>query len=688
MSAEARAVPKSVERRVGVVIVHGVGENELGYAVNTVAKTLKDNAAGYSFQPNSEVIRLRDGAEDGDTEDMKREFRVVRRRADHADGTRVTLDELHWADLTNLKAGRLNAMLGIFRVIFESHHLVAAMLDRPAHALTRFLRRLLLLASWLMRGPLAALTIATSAICAVLMFGPVSGTIGGMSVSNKFIAVQLILLIAAAILLFVVARFRDVSWYDTIFWLAVVTSALIVLERSVTIPEAVRTWPIVKETVGHHCFHDVDDARGRSLRAAYRENPAAVKKAQSDACYINGPYRVIAYGWRLWGGLLIASILLLGLMHLRSWAGGERAPIAPAAASIGIVILQFMLWTLIVVTVIFPMLSRGEAIKDLLLVRQELIAKRYDIDTGMVAKLMEFPVVDLDWIGRFKFVYGAAATTLVGFVFVGALIILRRTWVAYRNRHDLKRARDRMPELVFNGWLVAWLILAVVSVIGFIWFTESTEHPAFGPVKSIMLLVAAGAALLVPALLLERVSNGVHIARDLIDHHFAPRLETAVYFLPRVFLDESRFPRRKRIKERLEAVIENLIREGPWDKLVLVGHSQGSIVIFDYAEERFPYVAAASRERPAMISLGTPLGTIYRKYFFEYEAMMHLRAISGRLSQLLNLYRVDDYVAGPLPANGAAVLNIPMPQGGHMDYWNEPVVGRELDGLIRSPGRG
>lgn len=686
MPAEARPVSKSGERRVGVVVVHGVGENELGYAVNTLVRTLKDNAAGYRLQPHSEVIRLRDGAEDGDGPDVEREFRVVRRRAEHADGTKVTFDELHWADLTNLKAGRLNALLGIFRVIFESHHLVGAMLDRPAHVLTRWLRRLLLLASWLMRGPLAALTIATSAICAVLMFGPVSGPIGGLSVSDKFIAVQMILLVVSGILLFVVARFRDVSWYDTIFWLAVVTSALIVLERSVTIPEAARTWPIVKESVGYHCFHD-DDTRGRSLRAAYRENAGAVKKAQSDACYINGPYRIIAYGWRFWGGLLIASILLLGAMHLRAWAGGEKAPIPPAAASIGIVILQFMLWTLIVVTVIFPMLSRGEAVKDLLLVRQELIAGKVDIDRGMIAKLMEFPAVDLDWIGRFKFVYGAAATTLVGFVLVGALIIMRRMWVAYRNQHDLKRARDRMPALLFNGWLVAWLILAVLSVIGFIWFTETTEHPAFGPVKSIMLLVAAGAALLVPALLLERVSNGVHIARDLIDHHFAPRLETAAYFLPRVFSEETRFPRRTRIKERLEAVIENLIREGPWDKIVLVGHSQGSMVIFDYAEERFPYIAAAGRERPAFVSLGAPIGTIYRKYFFEYEAMAHVRELGGRLSHWLNLYRVDDYVGGPLEAERKGIQNIPMPQGGHMDYWREAVAGRELDGLIRSPGQ-
>lgn len=679
-ASAAAARPKSV----GVVIVHGVGETELGYSVNTLVQALQSNAPGYRVARHSEVIRLADTDDLGRQPDPPQQFRVVRRRASHDSGIDIAFDELHWADLTNLKAGRLNALLGMFRVIFESHHLVNAMLTRAGDGLSGLMRWLLLIAGWLMRGPLAALTIATSAICGVMMFGPVTGMIGELPVASKFLIVQFALLFLAAGLLFMVGYSRDVSWYDTAFWLLIVTVGFIALESTVRLPEAVRTWPVVSETVGYHCYHRKDDQRARSLRAAYRENAAELDSAQADACYINGPYRIIAYGWRFWGGLMVVSILLLLMMHYRAFRTGDKAAIAPAATGIGIVIMQFMLWTLIVVTVIFPMLNRGEAVKDLLQVRQELIANKVDVKRGIIAKLMEVPAIDLDWIGRFKFVYGAAATTLVGFVLIGAVLIARRSIVGYRHRRDLALARERMPALLFNGWLLAWLMFAVLAVILFIWFTETTDHPAFEPVKSVMLMVAAAAALLVPALLLERVSNGVHIARDLIDHHFQPRLETGTYFLPAFFLAKSRFPRRERIKARLEAVIENMLKEGPWERIVLVGHSQGSVVLFDYMQDRHPYVAAMGCEKPAMLTFGAPLQGIYQKYFHEYEGDNGPEALRGRLSRWLNLYRVDDYVGGPIEdLDNPALENVAMRAGGHMDYWREPDVARALDELIR-----
>lgn len=679
--AKAAAPPS---QNIGVIVVHGVGEADLGDAVNTLVHALQSNAPGYRIAPHAEVIRLADTDEVGRNADTSRKFRVVRRRARHDSGLQVTFDELHWADLTNLKAGRLNAMLGMFRVIFESHHLVNAMLHRAGDGMSTFMRWMLLIAGWLMRGPLAALTIATSAICAVMMFGPVTGVIGELPVASKFLIVQVALLLLAAGLLFMVGYARDVSWYDTAFWLLIVTVAFITLETTVKLPEAVRTWPVVSDTVGYHCYHRKDDNRARSLRAAYQESAAELASAQADACYINGPYRIIAYGWRFWGGLMVASILLLLLMHYRAWRTGDKAAIAPAAAGIGIVIMQFMLWTLIVVTVIFPMLNRGEAVKDLLQVRQELIASKVDVKRGIIAKLMEVPAIDLDWIGRFKFVYGAAATTLVGFVLIGALLIARRTWIGYRFRRDLALARERMPALLFNGWLLAWLMFAVLAVILFIWFTETTEHPAFEPVKSVMLVVAAGAALLVPALLLERVSNGVHIARDLIDHHFQPRLETGTHFLPAFFAAATPFPRRERIKARLEALVENMMKEGPWERIVLVGHSQGSVVLFDYVQDRHPYVAAMGRDRPAMLTLGAPIQGIYQKYFHEYEGGNGPEVLRGRLTRWLNLYRVDDYVGGPIEdIDNPALENIAIRAGGHMNYWREPETARALDALIQ-----
>ncbi len=214
--------------RVGLVVIHGVGETEPGYAVNTLLETLSGKVPDYKVSQFSAFQRLKEdvGQEASPT------FPVVSRRATHADGTELTGVELHWADLTNLQPGRLNALAGLFRVIFESHHLVDAMLRRGNEFAANGVRALLWFASWMMRGPIAALTIATSAICLFLLFGPLPYAPRDKSWLNvnlgdaqqRFVIVEAVLFVLSFAALVWIATKRDISWYDTVFWLAAATA--------------------------------------------------------------------------------------------------------------------------------------------------------------------------------------------------------------------------------------------------------------------------------------------------------------------------------------------------------------------------------------------------------------------------------------------------------------------------------
>ena len=116
--------------------------------------------------------------------------------------------------------------------------------------------------------------------------------------------------------------------------------------------------------------------------------------------------------------------------------------------------------------------------------------------------------------------------------------------------------------------------------------------------------------------------------------------------------------------------------------------SQGSVVAYDYIRGEAPDYPELGGARPLLVSCGSPLGSVYQKYFYEYGPKDFMpAALAGALSRWVNLYRVDDYIGGRVEVTkGLAIDNRVLPPGGHMDYWSEPAVaaairaatGREL----------
>ena len=174
-----------------------------------------------------------------------------------------------------------------------------------------------------------------------------------------------------------------------------------------------------------------------------------------------------------------------------------------------------------------------------------------------------------------------------------------------------------------------------------------------------------------------RASRGVlHIARDVVDHQYTPRLSFARWMLPKGSRREGIHPRRVRLQNRLHALMSEVIKPGNFDRLVFVTHSQGTVIMHDYLTSKRDEAELRDVKHIDVITLASPLSHIYQHYFHDYERATRPAArLSPRLRSWTNLWRIDD----PIGQRVDIVLddfisNVALGPGGHVNYWKENEV--------------
>lgn len=151
--------------RIAVVVTHGVGEAEPGDCVRGLVATLL-RRKGVHVAETTEVGWLDDepapvggaapapaGAAAALVSDAAgeatpprpcRKFPVSFHAVTINGRQHLTFADVYWADLTRVGTGRVSALLGLFRVIFEAHYVIDAMLDPKRGFAERSLRAILL----------------------------------------------------------------------------------------------------------------------------------------------------------------------------------------------------------------------------------------------------------------------------------------------------------------------------------------------------------------------------------------------------------------------------------------------------------------------------------------------------------------------------------------------------------------
>jgi hypothetical protein len=131
--------------------------------------------------------------------------------------------------------------------------------------------------------------------------------------------------------------------------------------------------------------------------------------------------------------------------------------------------------------------------------------------------------------------------------------------------------------------------------------------------------------------------------------------------------DGSKLSSRQYTRERLRMLLTQLRNREPNLALVVVAHSQGSVISWSLLHEE-------GRLADLLITMGSPLSTIYARFLgAEFQRPFTL------VTQSHNLYRDGDYIGGVV--NGFQ-KNVPIGPGVHTDYWSDEIVAIKLRDCI------
>jgi hypothetical protein len=647
--------------RVGVIVVHGVGETEPGWSNEFVVDRLSAHCPELVPEPYSEAYHLDDR---GRTKTGSH-FPAYVRRARLGPRHQVSFLELYWADLSKTAAGPASFILASLRLFYEAPFILAhSFLLQNRSGYHWLLKQLVLTATWLLRWPIAGMN-TTTFVAALAVIG-----LHRADLMPKWpLAITLCIILALIALAgFVIARLRmhhdlwltDVAFATALFSLIAIACIGLLY---VTVP-------------GSHL-------------------------APPDA-FLALCLPPILYIWVAWSGIIALAIAMMVPIYLKRLVGlapKKSFPLGRPAAALGLVLLQGLIWKVFVSlpsVALITEISRisqhkagalGAASGPLQLMSGDL-ARCAALPTELVrafCRVFEQTPSDvlLDAVHRLKgvFVFNSllALYTLALFI---AVIILRAA-IARLPKLSLKTKNRLMPRVIMSQAIILFLFLGSLLNL-YIYAAELYASPLLlemvPGVKSVWLgppLLGVAFAVLYFFNVLQSVAGSMlHTFRDVVDHQYRPRFDSLKFLMPKTIRTKNRWPRRARIQERMNVLVERLVRENRFDRIVFVAHSQGSVVLYEYLLSKEDDEDLARVGRIDVVTVGSPLTHLYQYYFEEYgRARPEAGSLNPKLATWTNLWRLDDPIGNSVDIlAGGFVQNLELGLGGHVDYWREPKV--------------
>jgi pimeloyl-ACP methyl ester carboxylesterase len=162
---------------------------------------------------------------------------------------------------------------------------------------------------------------------------------------------------------------------------------------------------------------------------------------------------------------------------------------------------------------------------------------------------------------------------------------------------------------------------------------------------------------------------------------------------------------RQRIQDRLKVLMAQLIEDETPDQIVIVSHSQGTVIALDVidAEARNWIRPGPRGVTLELVTMGSPYTHLYTTYFpasfKSHRSRKNLWPMppdagsdGGVLNAWNNIFRVDDFVgtyidASGLPADGTWPdrqwpREHAVPKNGHTMYWTDDKVAEILRPLL------
>lgn len=614
----------STVERIGLVVVHGIGDPAPGEAFRDFTDSLID-AGLAGFGPVVDR-RLLDVAECTPTRlayfpALTRDGKAL------PDGQPVAAAEVFWGSASQLAPGRFGVILGTISLLLN----VPVLLTGHGPVASGFATRLFRHVTWLSSMALAAVGFALNALLlgtfalylAVARLAPDGADLAAAVPLYRWMDYGIPLISAGA------TTFVG-WWWASKFWF----------------PEAAWAFRFVGPV---------------SILVSM------VLALTTDPGNCDGATRCFAtYTAATLVGLVLGAVVLLlvgvGLYVLSIM--GRRVSRSMTTAVLG-VSLQFGLWTILV-----PLSWR-------LLIKS--LPQRNSTD--WVPRL-------LDTTAKSDGVQWLIAGMVVGVLF-GV--------IAWRDiRAKLQGAVP--PRLILNPVLAFMLVLASVIgsavIIGATLCGLKNVIPAAAAVCSTLsapfvgtgiewladaasrLDVGSAVLVLVP-FAIKPLRLGLDLVHDVISHLYY-RCECARPAQRR----RKGSPPKDPVGSRFVTVLEHMVRDVDPNRLVIVAHSQGSVIVLD-ALNRWNQLSETSLPNEiSLVTLGSPLSHLYQHYFpiaYPEWSDPHWNQFMVRVRRWANFYRLSDYVgtvvAVPPQTPFTEVL---IGQGSHTNYWRDPRLLREL----------
>jgi hypothetical protein len=667
---------KAAVPRVGVVVVHGVADAEQGHNLRTLVDTLEGHSDGrLKAEPYLEVYHVeeRPMIPDDRGREISKEERERRKKPFFVqrgtlDARGITFAEVFWADTTRVEAGKGPALAAAFRIVFEMHYFINAFVPwKPAHYLARVLIVLLHAAALMIRGPVVGFNLVLITVGAFYISGRAIATLAN-NVNLKIMELSTaVMLASSAVLLGLV-------------YVALKSAGVRYERETKDGPRRLKLTNKIDPIPLEVCVL-------AAVSAVIVIASLAVSDAKSVEDYGKLIFKLLTLAWRALSCTVIAAACVALVLMLKP---PERIHYRSLGAAVGIVILQAALWALFV------------ALPGMLLIGLFLMSGIPIDETASVKNDLAMNFVAM------------SALALAGWV-----VWTIRSRVAHEasqldagkpRAEQLESIAARMPRLIMAPvLLIAILVGGLYAAYKGAWGAGYGDWPGSSEWVSIGLAAITFAVTIGLYSILDgkAFANVVHIARDLIDHHYAPSIGLVPLIRPVVLAapdNESNggdgngrrnkpqraphHPRRTLLQLRLESALRFLRAEG-CEIVVFVAHSQGTVIVYEHFNERTHEMQYFEPRNTAVVTFGSPLQHLYAHYFHGYTKLRE--KLDHRRKQMVswdNLYRIDDPIGARIDSNGNWVTNTAMKPGGHTNYWVEKSVAeailRAIDQLTSS----
>ncbi|MDX2307939.1 MAG: hypothetical protein NW216_06865 [Hyphomicrobium sp.] len=643
------------QERVGVVLIHGIGDTEPGWSSEKLVKRLKKCSEPPAFSGHTEVFDLEDPLASGD-----KEFPAHVRRATSSRGRTLSFIEFHWADLSRVGNGAIEGWLATLQLFYEAPQVLGeCFFDWRKNGLSRMIGALLWLANVMLRWPITGLNTAAFVVAIALLLRQKAA---GFTFLTPVLNEHLPLLLAGILVLLAGAAWRfSRSRVDRDIALADIGMSTAIFAGLMAVA---------------------------ILVVRFAADPAML---DNPALYLMVAGRVILAAWIVWNyAVLFAIFLFLILMLHHAVMGGadRRLGIARAAAAIGLSLIQgviykvsfAILWVLILMTLDFNERSVPQCVLDPLGTCQFLVGLKNNLAGIVVFNLIMLTIL-------------ATAYALVASV---------RALMRLPARRIQKIDAVPMPRMIVSPLIIAVLMAGTIfNLIIFYWRNYipvdlyRMVDVSLLPIAETMIVLVGGTTALSFAFsafsAMQNASRGIlRIVRDIVDHQYEPRLPFSRANEHDPSRQALRHPRRERVAARLEVLLNEIVVREKCDRLVLVAHSQGSVILYDYLRAHRNDPVFRDVREIDILTLGSPLSYIYRHYFETYDRAAGGFDVVGRdRITWTNMWRIDDPIGNRIVGEKAGVVaNVPLRPGGHLDYWKDTGVQEAILALIDPERKG